>query len=290
MNIAELISCIQKDLDNKYKISSSITVLEMGEGDFNLKIAFADDDYACSVGCTLMLFYTHIDAELSIMNPPDFMEPVFRTIAGTAKSNMGAIKAFEDIFSNWSYSIVYTINGTRYQNCSLSSLSDIKWSSLGVRLNSSFIPVFDRFDFHYENIKQFVSGFVGFLLLFSETYGHDIDSLKEEGFAYETSEIKYERNPVNREICLRAKGVHCSVCGLLLEDEYGEIAHEFIEVHHVTPISAYGGARCINPLTELFPVCPNCHSMLHRRIPPYSIEELRSIRLRTKDQKKENKK
>ena len=33
----------------------------------------------------------------------------------------------------------------------------------------------------------------------------------------------------------------------------------------------------VKPLKELFPVCPNCHAMLHRRKPPYSIEELREI-------------
>jgi 5-methylcytosine-specific restriction protein A len=27
-------------------------------------------------------------------------------------------------------------------------------------------------------------------------------------------------------------------------------------------------------VNDLKPVCPNCHAMLHRRTPPYSIEEL----------------
>ena len=287
MNITELISRMQKDLDDTYKISSSISVQEMGEGDFNLRIALSNGD-SCSIGCDLMLFYTHIDAELAIINPPDFMEPVFRLIERIAKSNIIAIRAFEGIFANCSHSLVYTINGTRYPNYSLHSFSEIKWSSIGIRLNSSFIPVLDRFDFHYDSIKQFVIDFVGFVLLFSGTYTSEAVFLREEGVAYETSGIKYERNPINREICLRSKGFHCSVCGVNLEDEYGEIAHEFIEVHHAIPVSSYGEARFIDPIAELFPVCPNCHSMLHRRNPPYSVEELRSIRMKAKSKKREN--
>ena len=287
MNIAELISWMQKDLDNTYKISSSISVQEMGEGDFNIRVALTNEDI-CSIGFNLMLFYTRIDAELSIINPPDFMGPIFRAIERTAKNNIAAIRAFEKIFSDSSNFLVYTINGTRYQNCSLSSFSGTKWSSLGIRLNSSFISVLDRFDFHYENIKQFVLDFAGFLLLFSDFYEQGAEYFKEEGGIYETTGIKYERNPINREICLRSKGFCCSVCGVNLEDEYGDIAHGFIEVHHATPVSSYGGARFIDPLTELFPVCPNCHSMLHRKTPPYSIEELRSIRMKVKDRKKEN--
>ena len=33
----------------------------------------------------------------------------------------------------------------------------------------------------------------------------------------------------------------------------------------------------VDPIKDLFPVCPNCHSMLHKIDPPYSIEELKKI-------------
>nr|WP_232850432.1 hypothetical protein [Enterococcus innesii] len=31
----------------------------------------------------------------------------------------------------------------------------------------------------------------------------------------------------------------------------------------------------IDPISDMKPVCPNCHSMLHRRRPAYSIKELK---------------
>ena len=55
------------------------------------------------------------------------------------------------------------------------------------------------------------------------------------------------------------------------------------EVHHLIPISTYGEERLINPLEELVPVCPNCHAMLHRKNPPYSIEEMKAIIAITKE-------
>jgi len=33
----------------------------------------------------------------------------------------------------------------------------------------------------------------------------------------------------------------------------------------------------VNPEKDLIPVCPNCHSMLHKRKPAYSVEELKQI-------------
>ncbi|MBU3680073.1 MAG: hypothetical protein FGM32_10790 [Candidatus Kapabacteria bacterium] len=61
------------------------------------------------------------------------------------------------------------------------------------------------------------------------------------------------------------------------EDVYGPIGRGFIHVHHRRPISAAGGSYSINPSTDLVPVCPNCHSMMHRRTPPYTVEELRGM-------------
>ena len=33
----------------------------------------------------------------------------------------------------------------------------------------------------------------------------------------------------------------------------------------------------LNVDKDLVPVCPNCHYMLHRKDPPYTIEELKSM-------------
>jgi 5-methylcytosine-specific restriction protein A len=50
-------------------------------------------------------------------------------------------------------------------------------------------------------------------------------------------------------------------------------------VHHVVPLSSIGKEYVVNPKTDLVPVCPNCHAMIHRKSPPFLIEELRALRL-----------
>jgi hypothetical protein len=37
--------------------------------------------------------------------------------------------------------------------------------------------------------------------------------------------------------------------------------------------------QTVDPVNDLKPVCPNCHAMIHRRTPPYSLEELRGLLL-----------
>ncbi|MEK5394289.1 HNH endonuclease [Paenibacillus sp. FSL K6-2859] len=88
---------------------------------------------------------------------------------------------------------------------------------------------------------------------------------------------KYERSSLNREACIMVHGCKCAVCKLEFESFYGPIGRDFIHVHHILPVSTVGSGYIINPSTDLVPVCPNCHSMLHKRNPPYMVEELKSI-------------
>jgi predicted HNH restriction endonuclease len=62
-----------------------------------------------------------------------------------------------------------------------------------------------------------------------------------------------------------------------MEDRYGPAACELIHVHHLSPISEFGGTHLIDPVKELAPLCPNCHAVAHRRVPPFGIEELKAL-------------
>ena len=90
---------------------------------------------------------------------------------------------------------------------------------------------------------------------------------------------RYERNRDAREKCIAAHGNNykCAVCGLDFEKMYGEIGRGFIHVHHIVPISSIGAEYQIDPAKDLIPVCPNCHAMLHRREPPYDVEDLKKM-------------
>lgn len=104
-----------------------------------------------------------------------------------------------------------------------------------------------------------------------------LDINKLEGLAHSIICTKYERNPIYRTICIAHKGYKCAACGFDFSETYGSLGSEYIHVHHTIPISQMSGGMLINPITDLVPVCPNCHAMLHRKNPPLTIEELREL-------------
>ena len=84
-----------------------------------------------------------------------------------------------------------------------------------------------------------------------------------EGKKYEASVTRYERDHGNRKNCIDHYGYVCQVCGMNFEQVYGELGKDYIEVHHLHPVSQ--GERQVNPIEDLIPLCSNCHSMIHRQ-------------------------
>lgn len=85
----------------------------------------------------------------------------------------------------------------------------------------------------------------------------------------------YERNPKAREECLKKHDCRCAVCDMKFEEYYGDIGRGFIHVHHIKELSSISGEYEIDPVKDLCPVCPNCHAMLHKKKPAFSVDELR---------------
>ncbi|MFE4426486.1 HNH endonuclease [Peribacillus butanolivorans] len=89
---------------------------------------------------------------------------------------------------------------------------------------------------------------------------------------------KYERAPKNRQKAIEIHGLNCLVCEFNFEDVYGERGKDFIEVHHIKPLSTLKEAVEINPEKDLVPLCANCHRMIHRRKDDVlTVEELRDL-------------
>lgn len=90
---------------------------------------------------------------------------------------------------------------------------------------------------------------------------------------------KYERSSIARMKCIERHGCRCVVCGFNFEQTYGEIGKGFIHIHHIVPISSIGKNYKVNYDTDLVPVCPNCHSMLHHDPSGkvLSVDELKEI-------------
>ena len=98
-----------------------------------------------------------------------------------------------------------------------------------------------------------------------------------EGNTVTKLSTKYERNPEARAACLAEKGYSCEVCQFDFYARYGEIGKEYIHVHHTVRVADRLRPYEVNPTKDLVPLCPNCHAMTHKRIPPYSTTELKDI-------------
>jgi 5-methylcytosine-specific restriction protein A len=88
---------------------------------------------------------------------------------------------------------------------------------------------------------------------------------------------RYERDPRARAKCIKEYGPVCQVCSMNFEKKYGAIGEGFIHVHHIKQLSGIGKEYEVDPVSDLVPVCPNCHAMLHKRRPPFSVSELKKM-------------
>lgn len=84
-----------------------------------------------------------------------------------------------------------------------------------------------------------------------------------------------ERDPILRTACIKIHGYRCHICDIDLGEIYGELGRDFIHVHHLQPLARRDVPCVTDPAKDLIPVCPNCHSIIHRGGGVRSPEEVR---------------
>jgi predicted HNH restriction endonuclease len=111
--------------------------------------------------------------------------------------------------------------------------------------------------------------------------------IDEEETSFPEGQEKYRLHRYkerNRKLVDLAKERHrsddpkmkCQVCKFSFADRYGKLGADYIEAHHVFPISALTKETPIR-FEDLAMVCSNCHRMLHRRRPWLSIQDLEML-------------
>ena len=117
--------------------------------------------------------------------------------------------------------------------------------------------------------------------LFAFMAGEQLDevegSFRQEGKAIRAETTRYERSRFNRSLAIRIHGLKCFGCQFDFEEFYGPEGSGIVEIHHLVPVHLMAERRVVDPRTELVPLCSNCHTMVHRTDPPFSIEQLRSF-------------
>ena len=87
---------------------------------------------------------------------------------------------------------------------------------------------------------------------------------------------RYERVPANRQAAIRIHGTACQVCGFDFYQHYGDLGKDYIEVHHIKPLSSLDEEVVIDPYNDLVCLCANCHRMMHRNTEHVmTVEELK---------------
>ena len=167
--------------------------------------------------------------------------------------------AYARSIRNWGSKIEFTINGKK-QN----PFDYKEWPSdwLDMTLSGNIIPVFhenEDKDFEQKSSLWAVR-FMGLILSLLDVAEIDEDDdltvQYSEGTKYKSQSTKYERNPINRALCLDKYGYKCHICGFDFEETYGKIGRHFIHVHHIIPVSKGGHPSSIDNL-QLAHLCCN---------------------------------
>jgi hypothetical protein len=87
----------------------------------------------------------------------------------------------------------------------------------------------------------------------------------------------YERDPEARRKCIEFYGAKCFICRFDFGETYDGVGQGFIHVHHLRKLSDLGAEHAVDPITDLRPVCPNCHAIIHLNREPFTIEDVKSM-------------
>ena len=98
------------------------------------------------------------------------------------------------------------------------------------------------------------------------------DTRAIEGYLSDRVVTQHMRNQAVVEQRKREDGYRCVACGFCLKVEDRFI----IECHHIERV-ADSGVRQVSS-ADLVSLCPTCHRIAHTRVPPYSVEEIASLR------------
>lgn len=265
---------IKRSLESDYDIPFSVTkTVENGEPLFII----------CPENPGKELFELHISFKNRVRLSMDFYPQKYsanfiESMSQQPDESRKRFIKYAELLTQKGAKCSFSVNGEDL-NLTDSTMWPSHWKALKLRVTK--MPVFSDDNHDYTlAADEWGSLMVGMILSLADIVPVD-EADKEEGY-YEGNQFiisanRYERNPLNRKLCLTAKGYTCQICGMDFENKYGELGHHFIHVHHIIPVSQIGSDYLIDPVKDLIPVCPNCHAMLHRKNPPLKPEDLMEI-------------
>lgn len=156
--------------------------------------------------------------------------------------------------------------------------------------------VSDRYSFDLES-KSFIK--IGVSQIESRHYKpEDQDSSDSknyqtsypEGGVYEVSvEMRYRNQKLSKD-AKKKFGYTCCICGFNSQRVYGDLGKDYIEVHHLEPLSRVKDKHSIT-IDKVAVVCANCHRTLHSTgDEPLKLDILRKKVIERRRVKRKNRK
>ncbi|CAM5194017.1 5-methylcytosine-specific restriction enzyme A OS=Bosea thiooxidans OX=53254 GN=SAMN05660750_04314 PE=4 SV=1 [Bosea thiooxidans] len=216
--------------------------------------------------------------------PGNFAGDLMNAMGSADETGRRTFRAVLDVCRDADAEITLSINGATYLPDD-SAIWEMQWRSFGIDLRRGMLAINEgNAEEDMRQVELWTSRVAAAVLalLPVETEEDGSGASPEivglpEGARTRIEVNGYERDRRNRAAALAIHGYSCKACKLDMEERYGAAAAGLIEVHHVTPVSQIGKDYIIDPRTDLTPLCPNCHSVAHRRNPPYSVDDLREM-------------
>lgn len=210
-----------------------------------------------------------------------FAAELMASVYAVDESGRQLFKTVLDTCNNAGADVTLILNGTR-RNYQDDAIWNEPWRSFEFTISKGMLAINDGNDIADMHLieswtKLSAAAAIALLPVAEDADDHsDVEGFPE-GAKLQIEVNRYERDRRNRLAALAIHGHKCIVCERGMSELYGSVAEGLIEVHHVVPVSEIGPGYIINPQSDLVPLCPNCHSVAHRRSPPYSIGELQNM-------------
>lgn len=89
---------------------------------------------------------------------------------------------------------------------------------------------------------------------------------------------RIERNTKLSQKVKKLQGYICKACGFDFKKMYGVLGANFIEAHHLKPLSKLTGNKVeLDARTDFVVLCSNCHSMIHKLDDPSKLDYLKQL-------------
>ena len=217
----------------------------------------------------------YCDTDIGLVEGARYLESEF---GWTYSSAIGYIRVFDKMINGELYT--RTINGNATEYYLQNIFDDFGYDKLQIALKS-----IEKHIDYYKNLGP-INNIEAIYDVFKRIkkaeniyneYNDESEEYFNEGKAKRVFVNIYERDKNSRKKCIEYYGYRCFACGLIMTKIYGEIAENFIHVHHLKELSNIKEDYSVDPIKDLRPLCPNCHAIIHRKTPVLSIEELINI-------------